>query len=120
MLGLKPIKTLPIREKIAANLREAILSKKIPAGEILTLESTAQELGVSITCLLYTSKKQDSGKEAILAACHSGNIAAGMEYREFTPSAPDQNNCRGYDSSMLPFNGGNLSGVYIMRPDTDK
>ena len=49
MLGLKPIKTLPIREKIAANLREAILSKKIPAGEILTLESTAQELGVSIT-----------------------------------------------------------------------
>ena len=49
MLGLKPIKTLPIREKIAANLREAILSKKIPAGEVLTLESTAQELGVSIT-----------------------------------------------------------------------
>ena len=36
----------------------------------------------------YTDqKKQDSGKEAILAACHSGNIAAGMEYREFTPSA---------------------------------
>ena len=55
MLGLKPIKTLPIREKIAANLREAILSKKIPAGEILTLESTAQELGVSIT-------PTDSGK----------------------------------------------------------
>lgn len=49
MLGLKPIKALPIREKIAANLREAILSKKIPAGEVLTLESTAQELGVSIT-----------------------------------------------------------------------
>ena len=49
MLGLKPIKTLPIREKIAATLREAILSRKIPAGEVLTLESTAQELGVSIT-----------------------------------------------------------------------
>lgn len=49
MIGLKPIKTLPIREKIAATLREAILSRKIPAGEILTLESTAQELGVSIT-----------------------------------------------------------------------
>ena len=58
-------------------------------------------------------KKQDSGKEAILAACHSRNIAAGMEYREFTPSAPDQNNCRGYDSSMLPFNGGNLSGCIL-------
>ena len=49
MLGLKPIKTLPSREKIAATLREAILSRKIPAGEVLTLESTAQELGVSIT-----------------------------------------------------------------------
>ena len=49
MLGLKPIKTLPIREKIAATLREAILSRKITAGEVLTLESTAQELGVSIT-----------------------------------------------------------------------
>ncbi len=49
MLGLKPIKTLPIREKIAANMREAILSKKIAAGEEITLESTAQELGVSIT-----------------------------------------------------------------------
>lgn len=48
MLGLKPIKTLPIREKIAANLREAILSKN-SGREILTLESTAQELGVSIT-----------------------------------------------------------------------
>ena len=49
MLGLKPIKTLPIREKIAATLREAILAQKISAGEVLTLESTAQELGVSIT-----------------------------------------------------------------------
>ena len=65
-------------------------------------------------------KKQNSGKETVLAAGDTGNIASGMEYREFTPSAPDQNNCRGYDSSMLPFNGGNLSGVYIMRPDTDK
>ena len=48
-------------------------------------------------------KKQDPGKETILAAGYSGNIASGMEYREFTPPASDQNNCRGYDSSMLPF-----------------
>lgn len=47
-------------------------------------------------------KKQDSGKKAILAAGYSGNIASGMEYREFTPSASDQNNCRRYDSGMLP------------------
>ena len=65
-------------------------------------------------------KKQDSGKKAILAAGYSGNIASGMEYREFTPSASDQNNCRRYDSGMLPFDGGNLPGMYIMRPDTDE
>ena len=65
-------------------------------------------------------KKQDSGKETILAAGYSGNIASGMEYREFTPSASDQNNCRRYDSGMLPFDGGNLPGMYIMRPDTDE
>ena len=56
MLGLKPIKTLPIREKIAATLREAILSRKITAGEVLTLESTAQELGVSITPVREASR----------------------------------------------------------------
>lgn len=64
--------------------------------------------------------KQDSGKKAILAAGYSGNIASGMEYREFTPSASDQNNCRRYDSGMLPFDGSNLPGMYIMRPDTDE
>ena len=65
-------------------------------------------------------KKQDSGKETILAAGYSGNIASGMEYREFTSSAPDQNNCRGYDGSVLSFNGGNFSGLYIMWIDTDQ
>lgn len=32
MLGLKPIKTLPIREKIAATLREAILGPENSGG----------------------------------------------------------------------------------------
>jgi len=50
-------------------------------------------------------KKQNSGKETVRAAGNSGNIASGMEYREFTPSASDQNNCRRYDSGMLPFDG---------------
>lgn len=50
MLGLKPIKTLPIREKIAGeSQRGNSFKKNSRAGEILTLESTAQELGVSIT-----------------------------------------------------------------------
>ena len=49
MLGLKPIKMLPARERVAAALRKAIISRQITEGEVLTLENTAQELGVSIT-----------------------------------------------------------------------
>ena len=49
MLGLKPIKMLPARERVAAALRKAIISRQITEGEVLTLESTAQERGVSIT-----------------------------------------------------------------------
>ena len=49
MLGLKPIKLLPARERVASALREAIISKSIPEGAELTLENTAQELGVSVT-----------------------------------------------------------------------
>ena len=49
MLGLKPIQLLPARERVAAALRKAIISRQISEGETLTLENTAQELGVSIT-----------------------------------------------------------------------
>ena len=72
-------------------------------------------IGVSVSSMYALM-----GKKAILAAGYSGNIASGMEYREFTPFASDQNNCRRYDSGMLPFDGGNLPGMYIMRPDTDE
>ena len=49
MLGLKPIKLLPARERVASAMRKAIISKSIPEGAELTLENTAQELGVSVT-----------------------------------------------------------------------
>lgn len=49
MLGLKPITLLPARERVASELRKAIISKQIQQGEVLTLEATAQELGVSVT-----------------------------------------------------------------------
>ena len=49
MLGLKPITLLPARERVASSLRKAIISRQIQSGESLTLESTAQELGVSVT-----------------------------------------------------------------------
>ena len=65
-------------------------------------------------------KKQNSGKETVLAASDSGNITSGMEYRKYTPPAFHQNHCRGYDGSVLPFNGNNFSGLYIMWIDTDQ
>lgn len=49
MLGLKPITLLPARERVASSLRKAIISRQIEQGEVLTLEATAQELGVSVT-----------------------------------------------------------------------
>lgn len=49
MLKLKPITLLPARERVASVLRKAIISKQIKQGEVLTLESTAQALGVSVT-----------------------------------------------------------------------
>ncbi len=49
MLDLKPITLLPVRERVASSLRKAIISRQISQGEILTLESTAQALGVSVT-----------------------------------------------------------------------
>ena len=49
MLGLKPIKLLPAREQVASALRKAIISRQIAEGEVLTLETTAQNLGVSVT-----------------------------------------------------------------------
>ncbi len=49
MLDLQPIKLLPARERVAASLRKAIISRQLEQGEVLTLESTARSLGVSVT-----------------------------------------------------------------------
>lgn len=47
MTGLTPIQLLPARDRVAAALREAILSRQIQPGEELTLKDTAAKLGVS-------------------------------------------------------------------------
>lgn len=47
--GLKPIKLLPTRERIASALRRAIISRQMQSGETLALEQTAKQLGVSVT-----------------------------------------------------------------------
>ncbi|MCI9368639.1 MAG: GntR family transcriptional regulator [Oscillospiraceae bacterium] len=49
MNTLTPIKLLPARDRVAAGLREAILTRTIQPGEEMTLKDTAAKLGVSIT-----------------------------------------------------------------------
>ena len=49
MNGLKPIKIPSAKEKVASELRKAILSRKMKEGEILSLDSVATQLNVSIT-----------------------------------------------------------------------
>lgn len=47
MNGLKPIKMPSAKEKVAAELRKAILSRQMKEGEILSLDSVASQLNVS-------------------------------------------------------------------------
>ena len=49
MIGLKPIKIPSAKEKVASELRKAILSRKMQEGENLSLESVASQLNVSVT-----------------------------------------------------------------------
>ena len=52
MNGLKPIKMPSAKEKVAAELRKAILSRQMKEGEILSLDSVA----VSYTHLTLPTK----------------------------------------------------------------
>lgn len=47
MNGLKPIKMPSAKEKVAAELRKAILSRQMKEGEVLSLDSIASQLNVS-------------------------------------------------------------------------
>ena len=47
MKGLKPIKMPSAKEKVAAELRKAILSRQMKEGEVLVLENIARQLNVS-------------------------------------------------------------------------
>ncbi|CAG9000348.1 MAG: hypothetical protein CENE_02343 [Candidatus Celerinatantimonas neptuna] len=48
-MNFKPISLLPARERVAAELRKAILSSQYKEGDILTLDGLSKLLGVSIT-----------------------------------------------------------------------
>ena len=44
MMGLRPIKMPSAKERVAAELRKAILSRQMKEGEVLSLESVASQL----------------------------------------------------------------------------
>ena len=46
MMGLRPIKMPSAKERVAAELRKAILSRQMKEGEVLSLESVASQLNV--------------------------------------------------------------------------
>ena len=46
---LKPIVMPSAKQKVVSELRKAILSRKLKEGEVLSLESIATQLNVSIT-----------------------------------------------------------------------
>lgn len=60
MNGLKPIKMPSAKEKVAAELRKAILSRQMKEGEILSLDSVAS----AAKCVGNAGKRSisDSGK----------------------------------------------------------
>ena len=45
---LKPIVMPSAKQKVASELRKAILSRKLKEGEVLSLESIATQLNVSV------------------------------------------------------------------------
>ena len=49
MMNIKPIKLLPAREQVAAELRKAILSNKHKQGDTIALDEVSKSLGVSVT-----------------------------------------------------------------------
>ena len=49
MLNLRPVKLMPVREQAASSIREAIITRNLKQGEVLTLEATAHALGISAT-----------------------------------------------------------------------
>ena len=48
-MNFKPINLLPARERVAAELRKAILSNKYNEGDIISLDEISKLLGISIT-----------------------------------------------------------------------
>ena len=76
MNGLKPIKMPSAKEKVAAELRKAILSRQMKEGEILSLDSVASQLNVSAMPV----------REAFQILARDGLIQLRKNTEEFIPT----------------------------------
>ena len=81
LTNLKPISIVPAREKAAASLRKAILSKELLPGEELTLESVAVKLGLSITPVREAFQLLE--RDGLIALRHNkGAIILGIDEKK--------------------------------------
>ena len=82
MNGLKPIKMPSAKEKVAAELRKAILSRQMKEGEVLSLESVATQLrknkGAVVLGITETYIKEHYQLRAILESA-AASLAAEPE-----------------------------------------
>ena len=77
------MKLLPVREQAAASLREAIITKNIKQGAILTLDSTAKALGISATPVREAF--QILAREGLIElAQNRGAVVIGMNKKNIT------------------------------------
>ena len=75
MNGLKPIKMPSAKEKVAAELRKAILSRQMKEGEILSLDSVASQLNVS--AMPVREAFQILARDGLIQLRNHGNLYPG-------------------------------------------
>ena len=56
MMNIKPIKLLPAREQVAAELRKAILSNKYKQGDTIALDEVSKSLEHEQSCKSFSVK----------------------------------------------------------------
>ena len=98
MNGLHPIKMPSAKEKVAAELRKAILSRQLQEGEAVTLESVANQLEVSV--MPVREAFQILARDGLIKLQRNkGAVVLGINeiYQRALPAARDPRECCGRD-----------------------
>ena len=98
MNGLHPIKMPSAKEKVAAELRKAILSRQLQEGEAVTLESVANQLEVSV--MPVREAFQILARDGLIKLQRNkGAVVLGINetYIRALPAARDLRECCGRD-----------------------